>query len=198
MSTTVAGHNGESITSLVILVFTILCSFWLRRFIRTYIFPDITTNDSLPTPTPPSVTITVARFPASGKAPSLIRLSTTTKSLIQGPDVFPSHIPDVWPLWGLAENMSIYRDWSTIHLEDQPVEACDGTYMTIYSFAPHLRENHCVPKILQPCSRMLGDVFVAKLGGACCGGRGRAVYEDVNPEFLRLPCVTERQGSSRQ
>jgi hypothetical protein len=133
----------------------------------------------------------VARFPANGQAPSLVHLETTTKALIQGADVFPSHIPDVWRFWSLPENMSIYRDWETTQIKNQPFEACDGIYMTIYSFAPHLQENHHVPKTFQPGSRMHGDVFVAKLDRHHCGKQGRASYEDIHDQFLNLPCVRQ-------
>lgn len=225
MSATIVGHDGESIASslfilvftlhgcfwlhhfivpniitnnsLFILLFTLLCWYRLQRSMWNYMFPDIIMNDSLLTPTPPSVTVTVARFPANGRAPSLIRLTTTTKSLVQGPDVFPSHVPDVWTLWGLPETMSIYRDWETTQLKNQPVEACNGMYMTVYSFAPQLRENHHVPEILRPRSRMNGDVVVARLGERHGGRHGRAVYEDVNPQFLKLPCVIGGRESSR-
>lgn len=200
MSTSPIDHDDENIALEVFVLAVIsllVCWSYLGRAIFNYIFPHPNTTEARPTPTLPGPrVVAVARFPANGRAPCLVRLETTTKALIQGVDVFPSHIPNVWKFWNLPENMSIYRDWKTTEIRNQPFEECDGIYLTIYSFAPHLQENHHVPETFQPRSRMQGDVFVAKLDKHHCGKHGQAAYEDIHRQFLKLPCVVNSKAKS--
>ncbi|TGO21142.1 hypothetical protein BPAE_0238g00130 [Botrytis paeoniae] len=129
-------------------------------------------NKSRSASTLPAIKFTVARFPVNGQAPSLERLETTTEFLKNLP-------PD----------RSLCRDYEATQLKNQPINTYNEIYLTIYTFYDGLQENHYTPEVFQTESRMYGDVFVAKLAQGHYGQHGQAVYEDIHPLFLSLPCV---------
>lgn len=133
---------------------------------------------------PPSVNVLVYRIPADGSVPCPVRLATTSRGIRIAPDLFPSHIPDVWPFWNDRLN-SIGRHWEITKLKEGDSN-CIGLYMTIYCFDDEsgMQENLHVPQIFQTFSGMYGDVFIAKLAYGQCGMHGWARYEDVRPYFL--------------
>lgn len=138
-----------------------------------------------PQTTPSTVDVLVYRVPADESAPHPVLLPTTSRTIRVLPDLFPSHIPDVWPFWNI-ELDSIYRDWEITQLKEQDL-GLDGLYMTIYCFDDEsaMPQNHNVPHILKPSGAMYGDVFVAKLGYGQCGKHGWAQYQDVCPYSLQ-------------
>lgn len=80
-------------------------------------------------------------------------------------------------------------------MTDQPFPNCHGVYMIFFSFAlDDLPQNNNFPRELLH-SIPFGDVFVVKLKPHEFGENAWAAYDDVSPEFLRLPIMTRRRSS---
>ncbi|KAE8346430.1 hypothetical protein BDV24DRAFT_123844 [Aspergillus arachidicola] len=146
-------------------------------------------------PTPPSVTITGARFPADGSPPHLVSLNTTSQGVSEGPDSFLHHVPDLRSFWKTSRAWK-WRDINRFNLENQPFPNCNGVYMLFFSF--DLDELPLHKNVVGPLGERsaAGDAFVVKLKSHEYGENGWAEYDDVSPEFLELPIMT-RQPSSR-
>ncbi|KAI9866352.1 MAG: hypothetical protein M1813_001474 [Trichoglossum hirsutum] len=135
------------------------------------------------------------RFPADGSAPQLLSLTTTSAGVRDGPDCFLFHVPDLRTFWKVPRAWK-YRDLERITLGGQPNEKYNGVYMKFISFAmDDLPENKSIPACFYGAGDpAAGDVFLVKLAPQEFGEHGWAIYEDIPPEFLELPCTT-RGGS---
>jgi len=136
---------------------------------------------------PPSVTITGARFPADGSRPHLVSLKTTSEGVRDGLGSFLFHLPDLRGFWNSPKAWQ-YLDVKRLEIENQPFPNCHGVYMVLFSYAmDDLPEHNNFPASLTDSGACWGDVFVVKLQPHEFGEHAWAAYDDVPPEFLKLP-----------
>ncbi|KAF2469597.1 uncharacterized protein BDR25DRAFT_228524 [Lindgomyces ingoldianus] len=149
-------------------------------------------EDPAPPLSPPSVTIIGARFPADGSPAHLLSLKTTSEGVGGSPDSFLFHVPDLRVFWKTPQAWQ-HRDVQRLEIENQPFLNCHGVYMVFFSyFLDELPRNNNFPAQLIPNQIFSGDVFVVKLKPHEFGEHAWAAYDDVPPEFLKLPIMGRR------
>ena len=142
---------------------------------------------------PSPVSITGIRFPADGSKPHTLPLTTTTHGVMDGPDSFWGHVPDLRSFWK-TEQAWRWRDIETFRLEHQPLAHCNGLYIVFYSYDDKLPMHSNFPHGVYGRERTFcGDTFVVKIQGTeigeDLGDDGWAAWVDVPSDILDLPIM---------
>ncbi|KAL9104720.1 MAG: hypothetical protein Q9187_008869 [Circinaria calcarea] len=137
---------------------------------------------------PSNATPQVARIPADGAAPHLIRLDLIDVLSDGNVDCCFSHIPDFRKYWGGGEGWR-WREVICFTATDQASPGLNGMYFAFKSFAADV-----LP--VSEHTGFCGDAFITKAPAReyqpgefieQYDEHGRVIYEDVSVDFLKSP-----------